>query len=325
MRVEVSPIRGLPGFDIVGMPEAGIRESRVRVLAALRNSGFELPEQRFVVNLAPADLRKTGSSFDLAIAIALLAQCGLCAPNLLRRDVDHRRAVAGRADAAGARAARASAERAAARAACGADPARRARAGRACARASTCAAPSTCATRWRSSAASVHLPGPARARTPSRPPRRARGPARRARPAGGQARARGRRGGRARPADDRPAGRGQDACSRGGCRASCRRRRRRGARDRDDRRAPAGCATRARAARERPFRAPHHSCSDVALIGGGDPIRPGEVTLAHGGVLFLDELPEFRRAALEALRPTMESGVAVIVRARDRVFMPASR
>jgi magnesium chelatase family protein len=73
----------------------------------------------------------------------------------------------------------------------------------------------------------------------------------------------------------------------------------------------------------RPFRAPHHTCSEVALIGGGDPIRPGEVTLAHGGVLFLDELPEFRRAALEALRPTMESGRAVISRARDRVQMPA--
>src|SRR5262245_37097913 len=83
VRVEASPVRGLPGFDIVGLPEAGIRESRVRVLAALSNSGFELPEQRFVVNLAPADLRKAGSSFDLAIAIALLAQCGLCAPNLL--------------------------------------------------------------------------------------------------------------------------------------------------------------------------------------------------------------------------------------------------
>jgi magnesium chelatase family protein len=75
---------------------------------------------------------------------------------------------------------------------------------------------------------------------------------------------------------------------------------------------------------ERPFRAPHHTCSEVALIGGGDPIRPGEVTLAHHGVLFLDELPEFRRAALEALRPTMESGQAVIARARERVTLPAS-
>jgi magnesium chelatase family protein len=73
----------------------------------------------------------------------------------------------------------------------------------------------------------------------------------------------------------------------------------------------------------RPFRAPHHSCSEAALVGGGHPIRPGEVTLAHNGVLFLDELPEFRRNAIEALRPTMESGMAVIVRARERVIMPA--
>jgi magnesium chelatase family protein len=87
----------------------------------------------------------------------------------------------------------------------------------------------------------------------------------------------------------------------------------------------AGGASRpgARCLGQRPFRAPHHTCSEVALIGGGDPIRPGEVTLAHRGVLFLDELPEFRRPSLEALRPTMESGQAVVVRARDRVVMPA--
>src|SRR5690348_8209103 len=80
VRVEVSAVRGLPGFDIVGLPEAAVRESRVRVQAALRNSGFPLPEQRFVVNLAPGDVRKSGSGFDLPIALALLAQCGLCAP-----------------------------------------------------------------------------------------------------------------------------------------------------------------------------------------------------------------------------------------------------
>jgi magnesium chelatase family protein len=73
----------------------------------------------------------------------------------------------------------------------------------------------------------------------------------------------------------------------------------------------------------RPFRAPHHSCSEAALVGGGDPIRPGEVSLSHGGVLFLDELPEFRRSALEALRPIMESGRSVVVRTRDRASMPA--
>jgi len=59
------------------------------------------------------------------------------------------------------------------------------------------------------------------------------------------------------------------------------------------------------------------------LIGGGHPTRPGEVTLAHGGVLFLDELPEFRRNVVDALRPTMESGRAVVVRARERVVMSA--
>ena len=85
VRVEVSPVRGLPGFDLVGMPETAVKESRVRVMAALRNSGYELPEQRYVVNLAPADQRKSGSAFDLAIAIALLAQCGACAPEKLER------------------------------------------------------------------------------------------------------------------------------------------------------------------------------------------------------------------------------------------------
>ena len=122
VRVEASPIRGLPGFDIVGLPEAGIRESRVRVLAALRNSGFELPEQRFVVNLAPADLRKSGSSFDLAIAVALLAQCGQCAPELLTDTLVVGGDLARRAAATGARGARAPAQRAAARPAGGIDP-----------------------------------------------------------------------------------------------------------------------------------------------------------------------------------------------------------
>jgi len=73
----------------------------------------------------------------------------------------------------------------------------------------------------------------------------------------------------------------------------------------------------------RPFRAPHHTVSAVGLIGGGVPIRPGEVTLSHLGVLFLDEFPEFKRCTIEALRPTMESGEAVVVRARERVTMPA--
>jgi magnesium chelatase family protein len=75
--------------------------------------------------------------------------------------------------------------------------------------------------------------------------------------------------------------------------------------------------------RQRPLRAPHHSASSVALVGGGSPPRPGEISLAHHGVLFLDELPEFPRAALEALREPLESGRIVVSRAARQAEFPA--
>ena len=75
--------------------------------------------------------------------------------------------------------------------------------------------------------------------------------------------------------------------------------------------------------RTRPFRAPHHTCSDVALVGGGSAPRPGELSLAHLGVLFLDELPEFSRRVLETLRQPLEHGSVLIARAARSVSFPA--
>ncbi|NMB10866.1 MAG: hypothetical protein GX977_01125, partial [Firmicutes bacterium] len=82
--VEVDLSRGLPGFDIVGLPDVAVRESRQRVRAALKNSGFGFPLQRLTVNLAPGDLRKVGSAFDLAIALGILAAGGILEPEQLR-------------------------------------------------------------------------------------------------------------------------------------------------------------------------------------------------------------------------------------------------
>ena len=85
----------------------------------------------------------------------------------------------------------------------------------------------------------------------------------------------------------------------------------------------AGLLDEGRLLHQRPFRDPHHSASPAALIGGGVRVRPGEVSLAHRGVLFLDELPEFQRAVLESLRQPMESGRVVVARANHHVAYPA--
>src|SRR5206468_7329483 len=80
VHVEVDVSFGLPGFTLVGLPDAGVRESRDRVRSAIRNSGFEFPPHRITVNLSPADVRKVGASFDLPIALGILAAQGTLDP-----------------------------------------------------------------------------------------------------------------------------------------------------------------------------------------------------------------------------------------------------
>src|SRR5690606_23986272 len=89
-------------------------------------------------------------------------------------------------------------------------------------------------------------------------------------------------------------------------------------------RSVAGIALKSDQWRVRPFRAPHHTSSPVALVGGGAQIRPGEISLAHHGVLFLDELPEFERRVLEVLREPLETGVITISRAARQAEFPAA-
>jgi magnesium chelatase family protein len=174
IEAQVAISGGLPTFTIVGLPDKAVGESRERVRAALNAIGLALPARRITVNLAPADVQKEGSHFDLPIALGLLP--ALSAAEALEVSMIH--SVAGQLAGGGI-------------------------------------------------------------------------------------------------------------------------------------------------IRQRPFRDPHHSASTPALVGGGLRVKPGEISLAHRGVLFLDELPEFSRQALEALRQPLETGRVVIARANTHVSYPA--
>ncbi len=319
VRVEADVRTGLPSFTLVGLPDAAVRESRERVRAALANSGFEFPQRRITANLAPADLRKAGPGFDLAIAAAVLAATGQLPEESLAdvafagelaldgaiRPVPGTLAMAEAASSAGVRAI-------VVPAACGAEAALVAR-GRVVpverleqlcglGRDDEPPAPDPLDTADQDLAR-----GPDLADLRGQPAlRRAlevaaagahsllvTGP-----PGAGKSMA-----ARRLPSIMPPLGSGErvevarvaSACGR-----------------------PVSPAVAGR----RPFRAPHHTISTAGLIGGGTPPRPGEVTHAHRGVLFLDELCEFNRGALEALRQPLEDGVVRIVRARYAVELP---
>lgn len=308
----------LPAFTIVGLPDKAVAESRERVRAALNAIGLALPPKRITVNLAPADLPKEGSHYDLPIALALLGAMGALPGSELESYValgelaldGALTAVAGVLPAAIGAAAQkrgiiCPAETGGEAAWVGG--------------LEVLAAPSLIAlVNHFAGRASLPVPEPKlldetelvpdlRDIKGQETPKRALeiaaagahnllmiGP-----PGAGKSMLAQRLPSILPPLTPKEALETSMIAS------------------------LAGLIEGGRIGKRRPFRAPHHSASMAALVGGGLRAKPGEVSLAHCGVLFLDELPEFQRAALDSLRQPLESGVAVVARANAHVRYPA--
>ncbi len=318
VRVEVDVHKGLPAFSIVGLPDTAVREARERVRAAIVNCGFEFPLRRITVNLAPASLRKGGPALDLAIAAALLA-----ASDQLSWERLSRVALAGELALDGSL-------RRVAGAVAMAEAARtrgleailvpEASAGEAAlidgvevlALTSLSQLLPLASGEWQPPPpAPVELLG-ANGAGPDLADLRGQPGLRRAlevAAAGGHS-----------VLMIGPPGGGKSLAAR---RVTSILPPLTRAEALEVARVASACGTLDGAlSGSRPFRAPHHTISAAGLVGGGSPPRAGEITLAHRGVLFLDELCEFDRNALEALREPLESGSIAIARAGSRSVLP---
>lgn len=315
--VQVQMSSGNPFFTIVGLPDKAVGESRERVRAAFSSIGLALPPKRIIVNLAPADLPKEGSHYDLSIALAMLAAMGVIAPDALdgyaaigELSLDGRLGqTLGVLPAA--MAAEALNLKLACPAVCGAEAA--------WAGGEAIAAESLIALINHFSGRALLSPPEQGELAPPIP-----GPD--LRDVKGQDMAK-------RVLEIAAAG-GHNLLFSGppGSGKSMLAQRLPGllpplsARELlevSQIQSVAGLLERGQLSRQRPYRAPHHSASMPALVGGGAKAKPGEVSLAHHGVLFLDELPEFNGQTLDALRQPIESGEAVVARANRHVKYPA--
>ncbi len=315
--VETHLSNGLPGFTIVGLPETAVRESKDRVRSALLNSHFEFPQKRITVNLAPADLPKEGGRYDLAIALGILAASGQVPnDNIDRYEFIGELALSGELRWVKG---------------CISAAIASAKAHRALVLPSVNAAEAAlCHDTQLYSASNLlrvcaHLHD--REKLPAPEPQVLREPvySKDLSDVKGQA--------QARRALEIAATGGHNLLFFGppGTGKSMLASRLPTIMPPLEQREAIEVAAVKSAASERdennwlcrPFRSPHHTSSAIALVGGGSHPKPGEISLAHKGVLFLDELPEFPRQVLEVLREPLESGHICISRANAQVEYPA--